>query len=125
MKEKIVNNTKVMDVICLHLDRSISPKFRVAGPLAQRWEHLADLFHLTNEMKIQCQSYTAGNLTPSEAMFECLSTTRGSLTIKALKNYLKKIGRDDVVHEFIKKKNDLPGKSIISLITQVMVEKVH
>lgn len=113
MEEKIVNKVIVMDVLCLHLDRSVCPRFRGAGPVTQRWEHLADVFEVPADVKSQCANYSV-KLTPSEAMFECLSTTWGSLTIGTLRKYLEEIGRNDVVKVLIKKKSGLPGKSITS-----------
>lgn len=113
MEEKIVNKVIVMDMLCNHLDRTVCPRFRGNGPVIQHWEHLADVFEVPADVKSQCANYSV-KLTPSEAMFECLSTTRGSLTIGTLRKYLEEIGRNDVVEVLIKKKSDLPGKSITS-----------
>lgn len=106
MKDKIVSKASIMDVLALHLDRSVCPGKRGAI-LTQRWEHLADELKVTKEIKRQCETYT-GNLSPSEAMFEYVRMTNDTLPIGTLKTYLRELGRNDVVTEF-KKNSYLPG----------------
>ncbi|XP_078382169.1 uncharacterized protein LOC144664816 [Oculina patagonica] len=108
VKEKIVSRASVMDALALHLDRSVSPGKR-AVPLTQRWEHLADEYEVSDETKRKC--YT-GNLSPSEAMFNYLCTTNGSLKIGTLKEYLRQIGRKDVVTEL--KDGNLPDNATVA-----------
>lgn len=107
VKEKIVSKTSIMDMICLHLDRSVPQSV----PIRQRWEHLADEFKVPDDIKRRCANYT-GNLSPSEAMFEYLRTTHGSLTIQTIKVYLGKLGRNDVIEELKKNKDLSSGKWI-------------
>lgn len=104
-----------MDMICLHLDRSVSPSVRVAAPVGQRWEHLADEFKVPDDVKRRCVTYN-GNLSPSEAMFEYLRTARGSLTIETIKGYLRELWRKDVIDE-LEKNKDLSGKWNASCIS--------
>ena len=104
MKDKIVSKASITDMICLHLDRSVSPR---AAPLVQRWEHLADEFKVPEVVKVQCANYT-GTLSPSEAVFEHLHATRGSLPIQIIKRYLRELERNDV-------DPDLSGKWIANL----------
>lgn len=109
MKDNIVNKVDIMDVLTLHLDRSACPGFR-GVPVSKRWEHLADVYKVPDETKRQCDNFTGNQLTPSEAMFECLRTMYDFLAIKTLKSYLKKLGRNDVVDE-LDKNNNLTGMS--------------
>lgn len=92
MEENIVRNSSIVDVICLLMDRSVCP----SDAYVKRWEHFADEFEVSNEVKMQCKNYT-GILSPSEAMFEYLRWTHGSLTIQTIKDYLGKLERNDVV----------------------------
>ena len=108
MKEKIISKASVMDALALHLDRSVTPGKRSSIQLTQRWEHLADEFKVEDEIKRRCES-NAGNSSPSEAMFNYLCTTHGSLSIRTLKKYLKGLGRNDVVTEL--EKGSLLGNS--------------
>ena len=110
MKDKIVSKAIIMDLICLHLDRSVSTSARVAAPLTQRWEHLADEFKVPNDIKRQCVTYT-GNLSPSEAMFEYVRRTHGALKIGTIKKYLRELGRRDVIEE-LEENVDLSGEWI-------------
>ncbi len=98
-----------MDVLTLHLDRSVIPGLRGVA-VTQRWEHLADEFKVPDEIKRKCENFKESQMSPSEAMFEYLCTTRDSLTIETLKSYLKKLGRNDVVLE-LERNNDLKGTS--------------
>ena len=90
-----------MDMICLHLDRSVAPRVPAAAPIRQRWEHLADEFKVPDDVKRRCENYKnyTRNLSPSEVMFEYLRTTRGSLKIETIKEYLGGLGRKDVIKE--------------------------
>ena len=97
-------------MICLHLDRSVAQGVQVAAPIVQRWEHLADEFKVPDDVKRRCENYT-GNLSPSEAMFEYIRTTHGSLTIETIKQYLRGLGRNDVIKE-LEKNKDLSGEWI-------------
>ena len=113
MKDKIVSKANIMDRMCLLLDRSVSPSVRVAAaPIRQRWENLADEFEVLEDIKRRCENYTV-NLSPSEAMFEYLRTTRGSLKIETIKEYLRsrELGRKDVIEE-LEKNKDLSGEWI-------------
>lgn len=112
VKEKIVSKASIMDVLALHLDRSVCPGKRGAI-LTQRWEHLADELKVSDDIKRQCETYT-GNLSPSEAMFE-YQCTNDTLAIGTLKTFLRELGRNDVVTE-LEKNNNLTGKS--SVITK-------
>ena len=109
MKDIIVSKVDIMDVLTLHLDRSACPGLR-GVPVSKRWEHLADVFKVPDEIKRQCENFTGNQLTPSEAMFECLCTTYDVLTMKKLKSDLSNLGRNDVVNE-LKKNNNLTGMS--------------
>jgi len=114
VKDKIVSKASIMDMICLHLDRLVFPSARVnvAAPIRQRWEHLADEFQVLEDIKRRCENYTV-NLSPSEAMFEYLRTTRGFLKIETIKEYLRsrQLGRKDVIEE-LEKNKDLSGEWI-------------
>lgn len=110
MKDKIVSKAIIMDMICLHLDRSVSPSVQVAALIRQRWEHLADEFKVPDDVKRRCVTYT-GNSSPSEAMFGYLRTTHGSLEIGTIKRYLRELGRNDVIEE-LEKNKDLFGEWI-------------
>ena len=104
MKKMIVRKASIMDMICLHLDRSVAPpSFRAAAPIRQRWEHLADEFQVPNDVKRRCENYTS-NLSSSEEMFAYLRTTRGSLPIETIKEYLRQLGRKDVIEKLEKDK---------------------
>jgi len=107
VKDKIVSKVKVMDVLSLHLDRSVCPGSKDM-PLTQRWEHLADEFNVPDEKKRQCENFT-GNLSPSENMLEYLCVTHDLLPIKTLKDHLRELGRKDVVAD-LDNNRDLPGK---------------
>ena len=104
MKDNVVSKASIMDMICLHLDRSVAPSVRAAAPIRQRWEHLADEFKVPDDVKRRCENYTR-NLSRSEGMFEYLRTTRGTLTIEAIKEYLGGLGRKDVIEKLEKNKN--------------------
>ena len=97
MQDKIVSKVNVMDTLSLYLDRSLYPGSRDA-PQTQRWEHFADVFKVPYERKKQCENFT-GKLSPSESMFEYLCTTHDSISIKTVKDKLKKLRRNDVVAE--------------------------
>ena len=109
MKEKILDKTSIMDVICLHLDRSVCPKFRGAALLTPRWEHLADYFKVEDKIKRECGRLN--RLSPSEAMFKQLCVSQGSLTVGGLKRYLldPQLARKDVVKE-LEENSELLGK---------------
>ena len=102
MKKMIVRKASIMDMICLHLDRS-APSGRAAAPITKRWEHLADEFQVPNDVKRRCENYTS-NLSSSEEMFAYLRTTRGSLPIETIKEYLRQLGRKDVIEKLEKDK---------------------
>lgn len=104
MKDEIVSKAKIMDMICLHLDRSVSPSVKVGALIIQRWEHLADEFKVPDDVKRRCVTYTR-NTSPSEAMFGYLRTTYGSLKIETIKSYLRELGRNDVIQELGKNKD--------------------
>ena len=108
MKDVIVSKTDIMDVLVLHLDRSVCPGLR-GVPVTQRWEHLADQFKVPDDIKRQCESFS-GKLSSSEALFEHLCAAFDSLTIGELKSYLKKMGRNDVVTE-LEKNSRLQSKN--------------
>ena len=110
VKDEIVSKAKIMDMICLHLDRSVSPSVQVAAVIRQRWEHLADEFKVPDDVKRRCVTYTR-NTSPSEAMFGYLRTTHGSLKIETIKSYLRDLGRNDVIQE-LEKNKDLSGEWI-------------
>ena len=122
MKDKIVSKAIIMDMICLHLDRSVSPSVRVASLITQRWEHLADEFKVPDDVKRQCVTYT-GNLSPSEAMFEYLCRTHGSLKIETIKKYLAKLGRNDVI-EVLEKNKDLSGEWIAGCNKETLADNL-
>lgn len=103
VKDEIVSKAKIMDMICLHLDRSVSPSVQVPALIRQRWEHLADEFKVPDDVKRRCATYTM-NTSPSEAMFGYLRTTHGSLKIETIKSYLRVLGRNDVIQELEKNK---------------------
>ena len=96
-----------MDVLSLHLDRSVYPGRRDV-PLIQRWEHLADVLEVPDEIKRQCENFT-GKRSPSECMFEHLCLTNDSLSIEVLKDQLREIKRKDVADE-LNNNSSLSGK---------------
>ena len=100
--DTIVSKVRVMDMLALYLDRSVCPGSRDV-PLTQRWEHLADVFKVSEEKKRQCENFT-GTLSPSENMFNYLCVTNDSLTIKTIKEKLKEIRRNDIVAKLQKNK---------------------
>ena len=95
MKDEIVSKTDIMDVLVLHLDRSVCRGVR-GVPVTRRWEHLADQFKVPDEIKRECENFTGNQLSPSEALFDHLCAAYDSLTIGEIKSYLKKLGRNDV-----------------------------
>ena len=108
VKDTIVSNAKIMDMLALYLDRSVCPGSRGVS-LIQRWEHLADEFKVQEDKKRQCENFT-GIQSPSEKMFDHLCATRVSLTIKTIKEKLKEIGRNDIICE-MEKNSRLGGKT--------------
>ena len=96
-----------MDVLSLHLDRSVCPGRRDV-PLTQRWEHLADVLEVPDKIKRQCENFT-GKLSPSECIFEHLCLTNDSLSIEVLKDQLVEIKRKDVADE-LNNNSSLSGK---------------
>ena len=96
-----------MDVLSLHLDRSVYPG-RGDVLQVQRWEHLADEFEVPDEIKRQCENFT-GKRSPSECMFEHLCLTNDSLPIEVLKDQLREIKRKDVADE-LNNNSSLSGK---------------
>jgi len=115
VKDKIVSKVKVMDVLSLHLDRSVCPGSKDM-PLTQRWEHLADEFNVPDEKKRQCENFT-GNLSPSENMLEYLCVTHDLLPIKTLKDHLRELGRKDVVAD-LDNNRDLPDEATVTDLEQ-------
>lgn len=99
VKDKIVRKAMVMDALALHLDRSVCPGSKDV-PVTQRWEHLADELEVPYETKKRCENFVGKS--PSETMFDYLSVTEGSLSIKTLKFHLCKLERKDVVSELDK-----------------------
>ena len=105
LKDKIVSREDDMDVLILHLDRSVC---LAPGILAiQPWEHLADQFRVPDDVKSQCENFS-GKLSSSESLFEHLCATQDSLTVKEVKSCLKKLRRNDVVAE-LEKNSHLKG----------------
>lgn len=100
VKDVIVSNTSAMDIIALHLDRSVHPRNK-DGPVVQRWEHLADEFEVPNLTKKKCGNLST-TLSPSERMFQHLRMTNHSLAISDLKKKLEAVDRKDVVEELNK-----------------------
>ena len=105
LKDKIVSREDAMDVLILHLDRSVC--LAPGIPATQRWEHLADQFEVPDDIKSQCANFS-GKLSSSESLFEHLCATQDSLTVKEVKSCLKKLGRNDVVAE-LEKNSHLKG----------------
>ena len=105
LKDKIVSREDAMDVLILHLDRSVC--LAPGIPATQRWEHLADQFKVPDDVKSQCANFS-GKLSSSESLFEHLCATQDSLTVKEVKSCLKKLGRNDVVAE-LEKNSHLKG----------------
>ena len=100
VKDVIVSNTSAMDIIALHLDRSVHPRTKDV-PVVQRWEHLADEFEVPNLTKKKCGNLST-TLSPSERMFQHLRMTNHSLAISDLKKKLEAVDRKDVVEELNK-----------------------
>ena len=69
LKDKIVSREDAMDVLILHLDRSVC--LAPGIPATQRWEHLADQFEVPDDIKSQCANFS-GKLSSSESLFEHL-----------------------------------------------------
>ena len=88
LKDKIVSREDAMDVLILHLDRSVC--LAPGIPATQRWEHLADQFEVPDDIKSQCANFS-GKLSSSESLFEHLCATQDSLTVKEVKSCLKKL----------------------------------
>ena len=65
-KDKIVSREDAMDVLILHLDRSVC--LAPGIPATQRWEHLADQFKVPDDVKSQCANFS-GKLSSSESLF--------------------------------------------------------
>ena len=107
MKDVIVNNAKAMDIICLYLDRSVSPGCR-GVPLPEGWEHLADKFNLPDSEKKNCRNFSTRS--PSESMFEYLRINEESLLITAIKRKLESLDRNDVVVELNKNSSLSEGR---------------
>ena len=105
LKDKIVSREDAMDVLILHLDRSVC--LAPGIPAIQRWEYLADQFRVPDDVKSQCENFS-GKLSSSESLFEHLCATQDSLTVKEVKSCLKKLGRNDVVAE-LEKNSHLKG----------------
>ena len=108
LKDKIVSKEDIMDVLILHLDRSVC--LAPGVPAIQRWEHLADQFKVPDDVKSQCANFS-GKLSSSESLFEHLRVTKDSLTVKKVKSYLKKLERNDVVAE-LEKNSHLKGNPL-------------
>ena len=109
LKDKIVSREDAMDVLILHLDRSVC--LAPGIPAIQRWEHLADQFRVPDDVKSQCEHFS-GKLSSSETFFEQLCATQDSLTVKEVKSGLKKLGRNDVVAE-LEKNSHLKGNDTL------------
>ena len=107
VKDVIVSNTSAMDIIALHLDRSVHPGNKDV-PVVQRWEHLADEFEVPNLTKKKCGNLST-TLSPSERMFQHLRMTNQSLAISDLKKKLEAVDRKDVVEELNKYSSLLSG----------------
>lgn len=117
VKDVIVSNTSAMDIIALHLDRSVHPGNKDV-PVVQRWEHLADEFEVPNLTKKKCGNLST-TLSPSERMFQHLRMTNHSLAISDLKKKLEAVDRKDVVEELNKYSSLSSGgylKSVIGLL---------
>ena len=97
-----------MDVLILHLDRSVC--LAPGVPVTQRWEHLADHFKVPEDFKSRCANFS-GKLSSSESLFEHLRVTKDSLTVKNVKSCLKKLERNDVVAE-LEKNSHLKGNPL-------------
>lgn len=95
----IVSNTSAMDILALHLDRSVHPGSKDV-PLVQRWESLADEFKVPHLIKKKCGNMNTTS--PSERMFQYLRVNNHSLRIAVLKGHLQKLKRKDVVDELSK-----------------------
>ena len=108
LTDKIVSKEDIMDVLILHLDRSVC--LAPGVPAIQRWEHLADQFKVPDDVKSQCANFS-GKLSSSESLFEHLRVTKDSLTVKKVKSYLKKLERNDVVAE-LEKNSHLKGNPL-------------
>ncbi|XP_022804991.1 uncharacterized protein LOC111342211 [Stylophora pistillata] len=110
VKDKIVDKEDVMDVLVLHLDRSVC--FAPGIPAIQRWVHLADQFKVPDDVKSQCADFS-GKLSSSEALFEHLCAVQDALSVGEIKKKLKKLGRNDVVAE-LEKNSKLTDKSTVT-----------
>ncbi|PFX16435.1 Snake venom metalloprotease inhibitor 02D01 [Stylophora pistillata] len=108
--DKIVDKEDVMDVLVLHLDRSVC--FAPGIPAIQRWVHLADQFKVPDDVKSQCADFS-GKLSSSEALFEHLCAVQDALSVGEIKKKLKKLGRNDVVAE-LEKNSKLTDKSTVT-----------
>ena len=108
LKDKIVGKEDIMDVLILHLDRSVC--LAPGVPAIQRWEHLADQFKVPYDVKSQCANFS-GKLSSSESLFEHLRVTKDSLTVEEVKSCLKKLERNDVVAE-LEKNSHLKGNPL-------------
>ena len=108
LRDKIVSKGDIMDVLILHLDRSVC--LAPGIPATQRWEHLADQFKVPDDVKSQCANFS-GKLSSSESLFEHLCATQDSLTVKEVKSCLKKLERNDVVAE-LEKNSHLKGNPL-------------
>ena len=108
LKDKIVSKEDIMDVLILHLDRSVC--LAPGVPAIQRWEHLADQFKVLYDVKSQCANFS-GKLSSSESLFEHLRVTKDSLTVEEVKSCLKKLERNDVVAE-LEKNSHLKGNPL-------------
>ena len=104
----IVSNASAMDIISLHMDRSVYPGNK-GVPVVQRWEHLADEFEVPNLTKKKCGNMSA-TLSPSERMFQHLRMNNPSLPIADLKKHLENVKRNDVVEELNKNSSLSSGR---------------
>lgn len=100
VKDVIASNASAMDIIALHLDRSVHSGNKDVS-VVQRWEHLADEFEVPIVTKRKCRNFST-TLGPSERMFQHLRMTNHSLAISDLKKKLEAVDRKDVVEELNK-----------------------
>ena len=109
VKEKIVRNVRVLDLLACHLDQpSCFGKREV--PIIQYWPHLAEEFEMSEDTVIKCQHNCESS--PSKSMLEFQEGCEPQFTVLELKGELKDIGRNDLAKKL--EQCNLPGKFLSS-----------
>ena len=109
MKDKIVSNVHVMDLLARYLDQpSCFGKREV--PIIQFWRHLAAEFEMSEDTIIKCQHNWESS--PSKSMLGFQEGREPQFTVLKLKGELKDIGRNDLAKKL--EQCSLPGKFLCS-----------